>query len=648
MPRNFGKEVRAARARELYVWLGLIGLLLVGRLAHLQLLHGDAYRDLSQNNRIRREVIRAERGRLLDRYGVVLADNYPSSRLTLDTEDPLFRREPERWVRTLETLSEILHRPADELDRQIERARRRGERPVQLARSLTFEEVSQVEERVDRLTGVAVEVVPVRRYPGRTLASHALGHLGEVHEKELGPDSPYRLRDQVGRVGIEREHEDVLRGRHGEAYVEVDALGRRTHFFPELPSREAIPGHDVVLTLDTRLQAAAEAALRAARPLPKTGLPQDEPPPSSLVALDPQTGEVLALASYPAFDPNQFVRGLSFEEWKALDAPTRPLLNRVTQSTYPPASTFKLATMLAGLRRSLVTPGHHFPTPCWGYFTFGNRNFHCWKRGGHGDLDLLDAMSASCDVFFYQLGLSLDISGIADFGVDAGLGDLTGIDLPQERRGLVPTLEWYDERYGPSGIGRGAALNLSIGQGELLMSPIAMAQFYAAVANDGRRMRPHLTLEVRDHDGRTVRDTRDEDWSAGRLPASAEDLAVAHAALQHVVMDERGTGRAARVGDLLVAGKTGTAQNPHGPDHGLFACYAPAEDPQIAVVVVAEHAGGGGAVAAPAAQAVLSAFFEGMGVDLGDATPETYGATESFAWFRSAAGLDASAGEGQP
>lgn len=619
MPRNFSRDVRARRARELYFWIGLVVTALLLRLGSLQLAEGKFFRELSQNNRIRNEVIRAERGRILDRAGVVLADNFPSSRLTLHVDDPLFRKEPERRGLTLAALAEILDSTPEDLERRLARARDRGERPAQLARNLTFEQVSRVEERLDRLTGVSVEVLPVRRYPGGTLACHTLGHLGEVHESELDVGGPYRLGDQVGRVGIERQYEDQLRGTHGEAYVEVDALGRRSHFFPELPSRDAVPGHDIVLTLDARLQRAAETALREMRiQHPSTDADRVTPPASSLVALDPRTGEVLALASYPVFDPNQFVRGLTFEEWRALDEPSLPLLHRAIQSSYPPASTFKPAVALAGLRRSLVSAEKHFPKPCWGHYVFGNRAFRCWKSGGHGDLDLMDAIAQSCDVYFYQLGIALGIEGIADFGVEAGLGGRTGIDLPQERRGLVPTLEWYDERYGAGGIGGGAALNLSIGQGELLMSPLALAQFYAAMANGGLRLRPHLLREVRDAGGTLVRHAAEESWLDGELPSSPADLAVVRAALERVVMHERGTGKRARVDGIAVAGKTGTGQNPHGEDHATFAAYAPAEDPQIVVTVMAENAGGGGAVAAPAAGAVLRAFFAQQGLDLGE------------------------------
>lgn len=628
MPRDFGKEARAGRARELSVLAILVLLILLAKLVSLQLVRGAEMRKDSQENRTRVDVLRGERGRILDRNGEILADNYPSHRLTFDSRDLQFRDRPDRVQATLGEIGGALDRDPGELSRLVVRARKRSPRPAVLSRTLTFAQVSELEERLDRLAGLQVEVVSVRRYPGGELACHLLGHLGEVSESELTPDGVYKAGDQVGRMGIERQYEPILRGGHGEAYVQVDALGRRTDYFPELSSQPAEPGHDIRLTIDAHLQAAAEAALEAIPLPPGAGGEEGGHPAGAIVAIDPRNGEVLALASRPAFDPNRFVGGLTPEEWDALAAPSRPLLNRATQSTYPPGSTFKAVIALAGLEAGVVRQGQKF-LPCTGSYWCGDRAFRCWKRGGHGRLDLLEALTQSCDIFFYQIGQALQIEGIGRYGERFRVGEATGIDLPEERAGLVPTPEWYRERYGPGGIGAGAALNLAIGQGEVLLSPIELARFYATIGNGGRLVRPHLLLEVLGPDGEILRDTRQENWEVGRLPVKDENLALVQEGLERVVMHERGTGKRARVGEIRIAGKTGTAENPHGQDHALFACYAPAEDPRIAIAVIAEQSGHGGVAAAPAAQRVLEAFFFGT-------APETAEVSEdesSFVWI---------------
>jgi penicillin-binding protein 2 len=623
VPRDFGPVARAARFRELAITLGLVFLILLGRLAWLQLFRGSEFRALSEENRIRPEILRAERGRILDRNGVILADNAPSYRLVFDPADREFRRDAARLDRTCDALAEILGKDPVELRKQARRARKRQQAPLSLARNLSFEQLSRIEERTDRLPGVEVEPESIRRYPGQSLACHALGHLGEISEDELTEwaDRGYNMGDLVGRAGLERQYEELLRGQDGADFVEVDALGRRTHIFPELPSREAVPGNDLVLSLDANLQKTAERALDAlpphGQPYPKV-LPAWGPRPDSLgpavpaalIALDPRTGEVLALASRPAFDPNLFIRGFSPSDWKALNAPGHPLLNRAVGSSYPPGSVFKVFTSLAGLESGVITPTRTFSSCGGGYF-YGNRVFGCWRKGGHGTLALSDALTRSCDVYYYQVGLALGLERIGEWGQRSGIARRTGIDLPDERTGLVPTMEWYHSHYGKGGVGAGAALNLSIGQGEVLLTPLEIARFIGAVANGGKVMRPHLVRRIQSVSGEVRRDATAESWDDGELPFSPENIRIVAAAMERVVMDNSGTGSRARVGRFRIGGKTGTAQNPHGNDHAVFACFATIDDPRIAIAVIAEESGHGGSVAAPVAQGVLQVFLTG-------------------------------------
>ncbi len=623
MPRDFTPVSQAARYRGLGLIIGLVFVALLARLAWLQLARGERYRTLSDENRVRPELLRAERGRILDRDGVVLADNAPSHRLNFDPRDRAFRRDRPKLERVIGILAEILEKDPQEMAAQIETARKRQYAPIPLARNLSFRQLSQLEERAERLPGVEVISESVRRYPHGVLAAHLLGHLGEISEEELDRREAlgYHLGDLVGRFGLERQYEDALHGQNGAEYVEVDAHGRRTHIFPELPMRSAVPGKDLVTTLDAELQRVAERALDGlpahGRPFPRILPPPGERPDSlgppyagAIVALDPRTGEVLAMASRPAFDPNLFIRGFSREEWRALNAPTHPLLNRAVASAYPPGSVFKIFTSLAGLDAGVITPTRTF-SGCGGGYWYGNRTFRCWRPQGHGALTLSDALARSCDVYYYQVGIALGVERIGQYGERMRVAEKTGIDLPEERAGLVPTIEWYTARYGKGGYGSGAALNLSIGQGEVLMTPLQIARFVAATVNGGTILRPHFVRRIESVDGEVLRDATTENWVEGQLPVSSEHLRTVTAAMEKVVMEAGGTGSRARVGKFRIGGKTGTAQNPHGDDHALFACFATVDDPRIVVSVVCEEAGHGGSVAGPVAQRILQVFLTG-------------------------------------
>jgi penicillin-binding protein 2 len=609
--RRFSFDILLGRFRILMILPVLVFGAIFIRLVALQVVRGEEYRQQAEENRIRPEILRAHRGRLLDRQGRVLADNAPSFHLTLDPRDRAFRRDRAAIQGVVEELARLLDRDSATLLADVERARRAALPPITLARNLTFGTLSAIEERMDHLPGVEVRAEPARRYPYGSLAAHVIGYLGEVSEDELqevDPQRPYRRGDLIGRSGVERSYEEYLRGSDGVEYVQVDALGRRANLFDELPSTPSQPGNDVVLTIDLGVQLAAEAALDSVPSMVVKEFGEVAPPhPGAIVALDPRTGEILAMASRPAFDPNLFIGGLSNEDWRVLSGAGHPLLNRAIQSAYPPGSTFKIITALAGMHEGVLDPFVPMSSACRGGYPFGNRVFHCHKRDGHGSLVLRDAMARSCDIYFYQVGIRLGVERLTGYATACSVGVPTRVDLPQERTGLVPTVDWYrNSRGGPPG--PGAALNLSIGQGELLLTPIALARLVAAIANGGALVRPHVLREVLDRDGNRMGGASASAEPAGRLPATEMELVMIRAGLEAVVMDPNGTGKRARVEPYTAAGKTGTSQNPHGDDHALFVCYAPAESPEIVVAVVLEESGHGGAVAAPAARRVLDAY----------------------------------------
>lgn len=612
--RRFSFDAQLGRYRVLaFCTLVLFGII-TGRLVYLQVIRGPAYRQQAEENRIRPEILRAHRGRLLDRHGRVIADNAPTYHLSFDVRDRAFRKNPVARAAVVTELARVLGRDEEELRLEVDRARRAALPPITVARNLDFATLSAILERMDQLPGVEVRPQPARRYTHGTLASHLIGYLGEVSETELAShgsnDPSYRPGDLIGRSGIEKTYEPYLRGSDGVEYIEVDALGRRTNLFEELPSQPSVPGDDLVLGLDLDMQMAAEAALDSVPSiLSKEFGDAAEAHPGCILAMDVRSGEILAMASRPTFDPNLFVAGLNREDWRVLSGSGHPLLNRTTQTAYPPGSTFKILTALAGLHEGGVSPFATMPASCGGGYFYGNRLFRCHLKGGHGSLALRDAMARSCDVYFYQMGIRLGVEKMMQYAVACSLGCPTRIDLPQERSPLIPTIDWYRSSRGGAP-GGGAALNLAIGQGELLLTPVALARFVAAVVNGGTILRPRIVRQVVRPDGGIVLDMADRRMVEGRLPASEGELAIVRDALEAVVMGDNGTGKRARVAPFRVGGKTGTAQNPHGQDHAWFVGYAPAEAPEIVVVAFLEGGGHGGVAAAPLAQKVMEVYLK--------------------------------------
>jgi penicillin-binding protein 2 len=590
--RNDSREPRRLRyTRAVAIVIAGVVALFIG-VARLQIIDHSRYQNMAERNWVRLEILRAPRGRIFDRNGILLADNKPAFSIVFQPP-PLGSSLPDTLSQDVrERLTEILAVPDSTIQDVTRQAVRRG-LAMPLARDVPLEIVAAMEERSEEFPSVEVHLEPRRSYPESTLGAHFLGYAGEISGAELEElrERNYRQGDLIGRAGLERSYESTLRGRDGREIVVVNASGRRVQLFEEPDPIYPDPGQDLVLTLDLPLQQSLEEAMA-------------DVAHGAAVAIDPQSGGVLAMVSCPAFDPNEFAKGLSAARWNDLVADhSYPLLNRAVQSAYPPGSTYKVLVSLGALGDGTVREEDRIAS-CGGGLYYGGRYYRCWLSGGHGTMHLTPALTHSCDVYYYQLGLKMGVAPIARWARRFGLGSRTGIDLPSERGGLVPGPEWFDEHRGEGKWKRGVVLNLAIGQGEVLTTPLQLASMTATIATRGQLHTPHLVAAIRD----PVSEKKTElpQPRARRIRLARQHWDSLIAAMEQVVA--AGTGGRSRVPGLRVAGKTGTAQNPHGEDHALFIAYAPVEEPRIAIAVIVENSGHGGSVAAPIAQRAIASY----------------------------------------
>ncbi len=586
------------RSRRLLSRVALIVLVLFGvlflRLWFLQLIRGDYLQKRSEYNRIRSQDLPPWRGMILDRDGNILVDNRPSFNLVVTLEDV-----PDSQILG-RRLGSLLQMDPEDLTAQIDRGRRTGRHQVRLKTHLSWREMALVETYKAELPGVFILVASKREYRFPDLACHLLGYLGEISESQLksGRYSSYKMGDYLGRCGIEAAWEEYLRGERGFRRIEVDAFGRE---LGNVHQKLSTPGANIYLTIDARLQQEAEECLRD-----KVG---------AIVALNPQNGKILALASSPSFSPEAFERGLSPAEWQdLLKNQDHPLMNRAIIGQYPPGSTFKIVMAVAGLEEGVIDPQTYIH--CRGYLASGNHIFRCWKKKGHGSVNLHRALVVSCDTYFYELGRRLGIERIAKWSRRFGLGSPTELKLDKERPGLVASVDWKRKRY-RAPWQEGDTFSVAIGQGYNLATPLQMARMAATLANGGTVYQPQLVEKVESAAGEILE--RFQPVVQGRLDASPAHLTLVQEALADVVRG--GTGRRAWLPQIQVAGKTGTSQvvslekEKSGAhirrfqNHALFVAYAPVDSPQVAVAVIVEHGGQGGEVAAPLARRVLSAYF---------------------------------------
>lgn len=565
-----------------------IFLVIIGQLWYLQVLEGGRFLDASDKNRIRIRPVAAPRGILFDRHGVPLVDNRPAFTLSLIPRE--LDRDPVRRQVALARVAALLSIPYRDLEESAARVSPDSHLPVRVRRGLTLDDVAKIEERKIELPGVIVEVEPQRTYPSSRFAAHLLGYVREANEEQL-KQRRHRRGDMVGQTGLERLLDEHLRGRDGGESIEVDAMGRLVRLVQQT---EPHPGAQVITTIDRRIQEAAEQALE--------GLA------GAIVVMDPRNGDVLAMASAPAFPIDRFTGTIDRDAWLAVVRdPQHPMLNRTLQTQYAPGSVFKIVVTAAGLQEGTLTPLDR--VHCGGAFHLGTWTFKDWKEGGHGTVDLHRAMAQSCNVFFYQAGLKIGGAAIAKYAGVFGFGRPTGVDLQSEKPGLLPQPK---VRRGRQVWQAGDTVNMSIGQGALLVTPIQVARFMAAVANGGVLWKPRLVQRVERADRGTI--YSDPGRVMGHVDLSPVVWAFLKQSLWSVV-NEGGTGAAARIPGLDVAGKTGTAQMianskaSRGEDHAWFAAFAPVREPEVVVVVLVERGGKGGQVAAPIAKKILNAIF---------------------------------------
>jgi penicillin-binding protein 2 len=585
-----------------FLFLVMAAFFLLGiRLFHLQVIKGEMFRRLSENNCIRLQSLDAPRGLIVDRDGKTLVDNRPSFNLSIIVKDA----DPIR--QTLDRLARHIDLPESALIPKLLKAHSRASyKPVLLKKDIGRDTLAVIEAHKYELPGVVVDVKPVRHYVHKQSAAHLLGYLGEINNEELkrGRYPGARGGDVVGKFGVEKTYEQILKGERGGRQVEVNASGQVVRVIKTV---DAQPGHNIHLTIDLELQRKTETLLEG-----KAG---------AVVALEPSTGHVLAMASSPTFDLNQFVDGMSHKTWNELISnPFRPLENKVLQAEYPPASTYKVVTAMAGLEEKVIDENTSFYCP--GFLKYGDRMFRCWKKYGHGKVSVVKALVESCDVFFYHVGQKLGVDRLASYARACGLGSPTGISLDHEARGLIPTAAWKKRRTGVSWQG-GETLSIAIGQGYNLVTSLQMAVLTAAIGNGGA-LRTPLILKAFETQRKEML-PGDEIKNKGKLPVSKETLEIIQKGLWGVVNTMRGTARRIRVKGLEICGKTGTVQlvsrkknemendkekPAHLKDHAWFISYAPAEDPKIAVAVIVEHGEHGSSGAAPLARDLITSYLK--------------------------------------
>lgn len=557
-------------------------LFLTGGFFRSQVLQGRKYMLQAETNRLREIPVPAPRGVIYDRHNKVIADNVIGYSVSV-----LAPREDSLRAVLARLAGTVSLTPA-QVDQTMRRFHRAPGRPTVILPDASFDVVSVLEEHRTQFPGLIVQSAPRRFYPDGRIVSSFVGYTGEVSEAELARDKDsldYKAGQQIGKQGLEKEYESVLRGKEGSQFVEIDARGRIVRQTGARADLAPVAAPPLRTNIDMDLQRVAAGVF-------------GDTLQGGVVAMDPKTGEVLALVSAPSWDANRFVGGIPAQYWDSLrNDPRRPLYNKALQGQYPPGSTFKIATAVTALEAGVVTMNDHMPVACSGGLQYGSRYFHC--DGKHGSLNLAEAIAKSCNTYFYQLGLKLGLSRLLAGGVDLGFREKAGIDLPEERRPLWPaTADYFNQRYGKSGWTSSVVLNLAIGQGENAQTILNMARFYTALATDGTASRPEIARQAPDR--KRIFKLTDQQFS---------DL---RAALANVVAT--GTAERAKIRGVVLAGKTGTAQSrkfgPNGKELNFswFVGFAPADDPKIVVAMMLEYVPFQGATTAMLVSRIIESY----------------------------------------
>jgi len=571
-----------------------IALFLVGRFWYLQIVRHAYYNELSERSRIRNFKIVAPRGFIRDRHGKIIASSAPNFILEITREEMTNKDE------LFTDLGKIFGMSKEEIEKLYNSRVTITPQfyPVLMFENLTREQIVAVEALKWKLKGVKISYRSERSYPYDNLASHLLGYVSQIDKNELEKVQGYQVGTKIGKAGLESVFEPYLRGFDGVERIEVNAFGRKQKVLYKL---DPVAGGNIELTIDWSLQEAAEEALGD-----KNG---------AVVAISPVTGEILAMASHPNFDPNLFVKGFKKEDWLNIAKnPFHPLQNKAIQGIFPPGSTFKLVTAIAGLEEGVIDKNTHFY--CNGKKRIGSKDFRCWRDSGHGSVNVHKALVESCDVFFYETALKVGPERLAYYAKQLGLGEKTGLGLKGELSGIVPSPEWKKQKFNQRWYD-GDTLPFAIGQGYLAITPLQLAIAYATFANGGNVLKPVIVKQYEDKNGKIV--TQNTPQIVRTVTFKPETIELVRSGLIGVVNEPSGTGHAAFINDVVVAGKTGTAQvrafkervklGGFKNDHAWFVGFAPAYNPEIVVCAFVMHGGHGGGAAAPIVKAVISNFF---------------------------------------
>ncbi len=563
--------------------------LLFSRLFYLQVVNYQQLGSISTTNSIRRIWVQPPRGRMIDRSGIAIVDNQPLYTLKIIPSE--FKND-----RT-GLLAWLMNKPKEELAEIIRKSSAFNKFSASIvSRNLDAVAIARVSENLWQLPGILIETDNKRLYPDSLFGSHLFGYLRSIPKQKLEElaDQGYTQDDKIGHSGLEKFYEEELKGQKGTRFEMVTPLGKDAGKYDggksDIPP---VKGDDLYLSIDAGLQQRAEQLLR------KTGHS------GAVVAIDPSTGGILALASAPDYDLDIFNGSTDRKGWnEILTSPQKPLINRAVQAVYPPGSIYKMILAMAALEGKKMDPAKKILDN--GAFVFGNRRFLSNEGRGHGWVDMREAITVSSNVYFYNLIFNVGFEDWTKYGAMFGFGEKTGIDIPAERSGLLPSTEYYDKRYGKNKWTKGYLVSLAIGQGELGTTPVQLATYAAAIANKGTLFQPHIVNGYRDT---ATGEYFQYEYDKQQLPVSASTFNLIHDGMIGVV--ERGTGTLAKVPGVTIAGKTGTAQNPHGRDHAWFIAFAPVENPKIAMAVLVENAGFGGAISAPIARELIRYYVKG-------------------------------------
>jgi penicillin-binding protein 2 len=582
----------------LYTIILLVCGLYVGRLVQLQIIEGEEYRSKSDMQAIKQIVKEPVRGNVFDRNGRGVIHNTPSLSITITPS--------EFDIRTLDFLATVLNTNEDELREKVERYRRISPtQPVKVFRDADPKVLAAIEENRNELAGVAVVAESKRVYDFKGNSPHLFGYTKEIAEQQLTQlGDYYRPGDVIGHSGIESSYENFLRGRKGIEFAAVNVLGQRVSSFNDGHNDiGAEDGFDLKLGIDVRLQDYVDSLIDRK---------------GAAVAVEPKTGEILALVSKPDYDLRKFSGRTPRAMYDSIaNDPETPMFNRATQTTYPPGSTWKMLMALAALQEGIIT--ENSTLPCRGIFAYRNKVWKC--HGAHGATDVRRAIQVSCNSFFYQLGLKLGVRRFEKYSKMFGFGSKLSSDIIDEGMGILPTEQYMNRRYGKNGWGDGVLVNWGIGQGEVGVTPLQMATYAAALANRGVWNQPHVVRSIMD---KLTGKEQAAGYASQQIPINAEYFDIIHDGMDAVVNRAGGTAGVAQLNGIRVCGKTGTAQNSQNKDHAWFICFAPRENPQIALCVMIENAGAsGGTIAAPLAQKILQRYFDLLREDRDKKFPKT-------------------------